>query len=284
MFVLFSCVLEKEETPVDEDLITSLDDTFVHFGDSNEFITGIDSLLVEEICFYPTYCTFVYDSMGYSGNYRIDHEDIWIEGNDEMDSLHLLIVNEDELKGDGIVAGRFLKKGSPAYFKAMQEVIELNNRDSIVEHEQSIDKENLKNTPNTIQPTSNSSSTPGANTPKPTSTTSISTNEDPRLSSAKKAVITFGKNLSGNTYRVRMSEPKTHDIYTVEKNASIYLMLTVDAKGNVVKSVNNASKTTTQDPKLINDIIDLSKQVKYNKEPGVNLVKIPLTIYVKTEQ
>lgn len=270
-----SCVLEKEPEVVVEEIIT-LDDTYVHFGDSNEYLVGIDTLLIEEICFYPTYCTFIYDSVGYSGKYRVDHQDIWIAGNEELDSLHLLMISEDELRGEGMIVGRFLKKGSPAYFKALQEVKNYISNDTTVVHEQTIDQQNLTSASNNLSTTSNNTS----NTSNSTSTNT--TVSDPRLSAAKKAEITYGKNLSGNTYRVRMSEPKTHSIYTMEKEATIYLMLTVDAKGNVLKSTNNDSKTTTNDSKLINDIIDLSKQIKYNKEPGVNLVKIPITIYVKT--
>lgn len=283
--IISGCKLEKTpEVEVEEEI--TLDATYVHFGDSNEYLIGVDTLLIEEICFYPNYCTFIYDSVGYSGKYNVKHQDIWIAGSDDMDSLHLLMISEDELRGEGMIVGRFLKKGSPAYFKAMQEVNDYLSKDSTIVHEQTIDKENLSSTPNTVNSSTTSSQSNTSNPNNSTTTTNTSNNSntsDPRLSGAKKAIITYGKNLSGNTFRVRMSEPKTHSIYTNEKDASIYLMLTVDAKGNVLKSINNENKTTTDNSKLINDIIDLSKQIKYNKEPGVNLVKIPITIYVKTE-
>lgn len=87
--------------------------------------------------------------------------------------------------------------------------------------------------------------------------------------------IGFGKG------RVRQNNVKVNDI-SIETDAKIYFKLTVDSDGNVVDFSHYASKTTTTDQNLINQIgYAIKKQVKYNKAAGSPLVYQDYTISVK---
>ncbi len=86
--------------------------------------------------------------------------------------------------------------------------------------------------------------------------------------------IGFGKG------RVRQNNVKVSKI-SIETNAKIYFKLTVDSDGNVVDFSHYASKTTTTDQTLINQIgYAIKKQVKYNKAAGSPLVYQDYTISV----
>lgn len=81
--------------------------------------------------------------------------------------------------------------------------------------------------------------------------------------------------------RIRQNNVKVNDI-SIETDAKIYFKLTVDSDGNVVDFSHYASKTTTTDQNLINQIgYAIKKQVKYNKAAGSPLVYQDYTISVK---
>jgi len=84
-----------------------------------------------------------------------------------------------------------------------------------------------------------------------------------------------GGNGNGNgTGRTRLNNLNTDHIKSSE-NASIYLILTINAEGKVVSAKSISSKTTTTDTRLINQFISAVKdQIKYNKDPGAGLVSV----------
>ncbi len=74
--------------------------------------------------------------------------------------------------------------------------------------------------------------------------------------------------------RTRLNNLNTDNIQSSE-NATIYLILTINAEGKVVSAKNISSKTTTTDTRLINQFISAVKdQIKYNKDPGAGLVSV----------
>lgn len=87
--------------------------------------------------------------------------------------------------------------------------------------------------------------------------------------------IGFGKG------RTRQNNVDVRNI-SIETDASIYYKLTVDSKGNVVAFSHLASKTTTTNLNLINQIgVAIKKQVKYNEAKGAPLEYQFYTIHVK---
>jgi hypothetical protein len=61
--------------------------------------------------------------------------------------------------------------------------------------------------------------------------------------------------------------------------------MTINEAGEVVSANNLASKTTTTDQRIINQVISAVKnQVKYSKDPGAGLVSVFLTVKVNTHK
>lgn len=255
----------KEEVQEKEDCV--LDGTFMLVNDSvSESLRNTDSLLIEELSFFEDHCTFTYDSVGYRGTYGCIAPYIWVavEG---FDTLRLEQLSEDEFYGQGFIEGRYLRKGSTLFDEALAAF-------------------NKEGEANEVKKTSTEAPTK-VDTPKddkkpldkPTDKTTTPNTSNVGLKDAK---ISFGDNLSGNTYRVRLYEPYSGGIKSKD-DAKIYLLLFVDAQGNVMKVENNTAKTTTDNTQLLNDIIALAKKIKYNKEPDASLAKVPLTVTVNVD-
>jgi len=82
--------------------------------------------------------------------------------------------------------------------------------------------------------------------------------------------------------RIRLNDPVVDNIMS-DENHLISLRLTINAEGNVVAVQNIASKTTTTDQRIINQVIAAVKaQVKYNKKPGAGLESVYLPVNVKS--
>jgi len=91
-----------------------------------------------------------------------------------------------------------------------------------------------------------------------------------------------GGNGSGEG-RTRLNNPSVDHIET-DINVSIYLKMTINEAGEVVSANNLASKTTTTDQRIINQVISAVKnQVKYSKDPGAGLVSVFLTVKVNAK-
>lgn len=78
------------------------------------------------------------------------------------------------------------------------------------------------------------------------------------------------------TQRIRLTEPNTNHIIT-PTNQIIYLKLTIDENGTVMSGT-STSKTTTTDQKIISQVINEVKKVKYNKAPGAGIQTVYLTV------
>lgn len=80
--------------------------------------------------------------------------------------------------------------------------------------------------------------------------------------------------------RKRLNDP-VFDHLESSEYATITLIVTIDAQGNIVSASCNYSKTTTNNQVMINRVInEVKKQVKYNKDPGSPLTKVPLTVKI----
>jgi hypothetical protein len=78
--------------------------------------------------------------------------------------------------------------------------------------------------------------------------------------------------------RIRLNDPVVDDIIS-DANHRINLRLTVNSEGNVVAIKNIASETTTNDQRIINQVIAAVKnQVKYNKKNDAGLEIVFLTV------
>ena len=83
--------------------------------------------------------------------------------------------------------------------------------------------------------------------------------------------------------RTRKNDPSVDHIET-DHNVTIYLKMTINSEGQVVSANNLASKTTTTDQRIINQVITAVKsQVKYSKDPGAGLVSVFLTVKVNAK-
>jgi hypothetical protein len=93
--------------------------------------------------------------------------------------------------------------------------------------------------------------------------------------------ITKGKN-SGEVVdgsgRIRKNDPNVEGII-VKESGIVYLILTINQDGDVVKAVNNKSKTGITDARIINKVISAVKaQVKYNRSSYSNLAQAYLQV------
>ncbi len=78
--------------------------------------------------------------------------------------------------------------------------------------------------------------------------------------------------------RIRLNDPQVDDIVS-DDNHRINLRLTINAEGNIVDVRNIASKTTTTDQRILNQVIAaVKRQVKYNKKSGATLEIVYLTV------
>ena len=83
--------------------------------------------------------------------------------------------------------------------------------------------------------------------------------------------------------RTRLNNPSVDHIAT-DVNVTINLKLTVNGNGEIVAASNIASKTTTTDQRIINQVISAVKsQVKYSKDSGAGLVTMFLTVKVNAK-
>jgi len=267
ILLLGACKNEEVPTAPEEEKIEEciLEGTFVRMDDSLSMPSETsDSLLIDELTFHPNYCTFTVDSIGYRGNYGCLNNTIWLAVKG-FDTLRLHNESKEELRGEGQIEGHFVLKGSELYAALTIEEIETIS-----------DAENASNAVNPADPKKNP--TPEKTNPEkvPTKITEVPVSTS---NGKKTARVSFGDNLGGTTYRVRMFEPKTTS-FKSDESARIYLMLSVDAVGNVVSAENNMAKTNTKNETLIKEIIALAKQIKYNKDPGAKTAKIPLAVRV----
>lgn len=72
----------------------------------------------------------------------------------------------------------------------------------------------------------------------------------------------------GGEGRTRLNDPETGHIIP-DKDAVVHLKVTINANGDIISVVNNPSKTTTTDQRIINQVIAaVKKDVRYSKSPG----------------
>lgn len=89
-----------------------------------------------------------------------------------------------------------------------------------------------------------------------------------------------GTGVGSGIERVRLNDPIVDHLESSEY-ATISLIITIDAQGNIVNATCNKAKTTTTNQILINRVInEVKKQVKYNKDPGASLAKVTLTVQI----
>jgi hypothetical protein len=91
-----------------------------------------------------------------------------------------------------------------------------------------------------------------------------------------------GGNGSGSG-RTRLNNPSVDHIAT-DIDVTINLKLTINSNGDVIAANNIASKTTTTDQRIINQVISAVKnQVKYSKDNDAGLVSVFLTVRVNAK-
>jgi len=86
---------------------------------------------------------------------------------------------------------------------------------------------------------------------------------------------------SGTAKRVRLTTPNTDEI-TTDQSCTVFMKLTINAEGDVIRCDNISSKTTTTDQRIINKVISIVKsQVKYSKKPGASPESTTFSISLK---
>lgn len=84
--------------------------------------------------------------------------------------------------------------------------------------------------------------------------------------------------LGDGSGRKRLNDPKVDDISS-DQNHVINLRAKINAEGKIVEVTNIASKTTTTDQRIINQVISAVKnQVKYSKKEGAGLELVYITV------
>lgn len=254
---------------------------FLRISDNDR--AGIEGLVkfISEIEFKGNYCHFTYVTTKMSGKYEIDEEFIYIEAGGELGTLALEIINNDELEGEGYIHGTFKREGT---FDSS--IIESQRKD--------YESENIKpksSNPDTKVNTSNGSTTTSEKSKETSITKEQSSDpfssggyggQDAGGTGDGNQGAGTGKSGDGNgAGRVRLNDPHIPDLKS-NVDAIIYLRLTIDAKGDVVKVENVVAKTTTTDRILINEVMrEVGKQVKYNKNPGASLATVYMPVNIK---
>ncbi len=95
-----------------------------------------------------------------------------------------------------------------------------------------------------------------------------------------------GPGTGGGSGGLKPREPRTRltSPQEIESNQSgvVYLLVTINADGTVVKAVNLNNETTITDQRIINQVVgNVKAQVKYNKKPGTTPQTQRLRIDVK---
>jgi hypothetical protein len=82
----------------------------------------------------------------------------------------------------------------------------------------------------------------------------------------------------GSKPRIRLNDPNTEGIQS-DQNCKIFLKLTINAEGDVMKGENIVAKTTTTNQIVINQVIsNVKSQVKFNKKEGAAPEIVYLTV------
>jgi hypothetical protein len=88
-----------------------------------------------------------------------------------------------------------------------------------------------------------------------------------------------GSGRTERAQRTRLTSPETVDS---DQSGVVYVQVTINAEGDVVKAVNLSGETTITNQRIINQVLgNVKKQVKYNKMPGTSPQSQRLRIDVK---
>lgn len=88
-----------------------------------------------------------------------------------------------------------------------------------------------------------------------------------------------GSGRTERAQRTRLTSPETVDS---DQSGVVYIQVTINAEGDVVKAVNLSGETTITNQRIINQVLgNVKKQVKYNKMPGTSPQSQRLRIDVK---
>ena len=80
--------------------------------------------------------------------------------------------------------------------------------------------------------------------------------------------------------RIRLNNISTEGL-EFNQSCDIFLKVTINAEGKVIRTENIAGRTTTIDQRIINQISELVKQqIRYNKKPGAAIEKILLKLKI----
>lgn len=148
-----------------------------------------------------------------------------------------------------------------------------------------------KENPDTKTETGQANSTTASNSQNETSNQQVS--NDPFASGGSTSGTgngsTFGSSSGTGTggagsgsgiKRVRLNDP-VFDHLESNEYATIVIVCTIDAEGNIVSASCNKSATTTTNQILINRVLyEVQKQVKFNKDPGAPLAKVSIPVKI----
>jgi len=88
-----------------------------------------------------------------------------------------------------------------------------------------------------------------------------------------------GSGRTERAQRTRLTSPETVDS---DQSGVVYIQVTINAEGDVVKAVNLSGETTITNQRIINQVLgNVKKQVKYNKVPNTSPQTQRLRIDVK---
>lgn len=271
--VLFSlCLLAllvacKSEVKPNEVNMDNLQGTFVRVGDNGRGGKEADkNARVEKITFRSKFCNFTYDGTPMSGKYSIDEGYVYIEAGGELGTLSLEIISGNQLEGEGLINGTFMRKGHEDEVK--HGTGSGHGAGTSSENDDASDKEeNAENDAN--------SSNSDAEKSSPTGHTIQSTVHD--------ANKTGGGNTAGNSgapaeQRTVVTHLNTSNMRSGAA-ATIAMVLTINADGMVVGTQLDRAKTTSKNEVLINSVTEaVRKEVRYNKVPGASNTKVSYVV------
>lgn len=218
---------------------------------------------IGSITFRSKFCNFTYNGTPMSGKYSVDEGYVYIEAGGDLGTLSLEIINENQLEGEGLINGTFGREGFEG------EMVEVSGNGKSGGNGSGGNSSSANGTSNDGGSSSaagssgSSNETSGGGSSAGSSSTSTNTSTN--------------KSTSGSSSTA--SEPAVAKRYVVKHlntsnmrsgaSANIGLILTINAKGMVVETKLDKSKTTTNNEVLVNSVTAaVKKEVRYNEVSG----------------
>ena len=269
LFLLSILVACKSEPETDEVNVERLVGEFVRVKDNGRVGKAQeDAPVITNITFRSKFCNFTYDGSPMSGKYSVDEGYVYIEAGGELGTLSLEIISANQLEGEGLINGSFMREGFEGEYKYIE------------------DKGNWNGGSASGGSGENASGTGGSYSDGSASEADESGAGSNGAGSINEETLDASKSGTSNSGSTPEAAPKRHVVKHLNTSnmraggaGNVGMFLTIDAEGRVVAVKLDRSKTTAKNEVLINSVTAaVKKEVLYNKAPGASYTKVSYVV------